>query len=162
MAKGTCSICAAPVAVQAAINEQLEKRVPLRKIASESAFSRASLSRHARACISRRLVSEHRSLIGDVTSGKARLIIAQPSVAISQVNGRPRMNVDTGKLVYAPLFGNGPIIAEGELLDSDVVFEVVYEAPIDMEARAAEVAAVKAKAEAALNPAEIPTGTVPN
>jgi hypothetical protein len=163
MAKGTCSVCAAPPAVQAAINAQLEKRVPLRKIAAESAFSRASLSRHARACISRRLVNEHRSLIGDATSGKARLILAQPSVAIAQVNGRPTMNVDTtGKLVYAPLFGNGPIIAESELLESDVVFEVVYEAPIDMTARAAEVAAAKAKAQAALQPAEIPTGTTLN
>jgi hypothetical protein len=168
MAKGTCSVCAAPPAVQSAINSQLEKRVPLRKIASESAFSRASLSRHARSCISRRAVTEHRSLIGDVTSGKARLILAQPHVTLSQVNGRPTMTLDASKLVFAPLFGNSPIIAEGELLETDVVFEVVYEAPIDLEARAVEVALAKAEteareqaeiaeAEAALQTARVPT-----
>jgi hypothetical protein len=149
MAKGTCSICAAPPEVQAAVNSQLERRIPLRKIASQSAFSRASLSRHARACISRRLVSEHRSLISDVTSGRARLIIGQPHVDLrTERDGRPMMVVDTGKLVYAPLFGNGPIIEEGELLESDVIFEVSYAKAIDLEARAAEVKAARAEAEA--------------
>jgi hypothetical protein len=173
MAKGTCSVCAAPPAVQSAINEQLERRIPLRKIAAESAFSRASLSRHARACISRRLVSEHRSLIGDVTSGKARLILAQPHAAIYLKDGRPTMTLDTSTLVYAPLFGNGPIIPENELLDSDVIFQVEYEKPVDLVARAAEVRAAKAEteareqaeiaeAEAALKSAEIPTKTTPN
>ena len=60
----TCSICESPVL--GSINAQLEAGVPLRKIASQSAFSRASLSRHARGCLNRQRTVQHGSKTDDL------------------------------------------------------------------------------------------------
>jgi hypothetical protein len=130
MAQG-CSICSAPREIQNAVNSQLGKRVPLRKIAAESAFSRASLSRHARACLSRRTLAEHKTL------ETARLVFAHHPARIEERNHDGRVLLFkipdmTAKLVYETQ--GGTIILESQLRDSDCVVEITYEAPLKAEA----------------------------
>jgi len=163
MAHDDCKFCSLPPEVRAAMESARAQGATYRALEKLSGrtISRPSICRHFQRCVPRTRIIEHGSLLGGIASGRTRVILAQPHVTLSQVNGRPTMNVDTGTLVYAPLFGNGPIIPEAELLESDVVFEVEYEPAVNMEARAAEIAAVKAEAEAR-EAAESATETTPN
>jgi hypothetical protein len=60
MAKQSCSICAAPSDVLAAIDTALKKGEKLRDLEKRTPFSRSTLSRHGRACIPRQTLTNYR------------------------------------------------------------------------------------------------------
>lgn len=55
-----CSICSAGAEVANEINTALAKGERLIDIAARSAFTKSSISRHARSCVGRKLLEEHR------------------------------------------------------------------------------------------------------
>jgi hypothetical protein len=61
MGRFVCSICSAPGDARAAVDGELEAKVPLREIAEKSGFSRASLSRHHRKCVRLAKLAEAKS-----------------------------------------------------------------------------------------------------
>lgn len=61
MAKGICSVCAAPPDVVQAVNEAIRKREKFRELAARTAFSRAALHRHSKKCIPRNILAEHKA-----------------------------------------------------------------------------------------------------
>lgn len=61
MAKGICSVCAAPPDVLAAVNDAIRKHEKFRDLAARTAFSRAALHRHSQKCVSRDTLSSHKS-----------------------------------------------------------------------------------------------------
>ena len=136
-----CSICSSPVVND--INDALAKSEPLRSIAKRSGFSRAGLSRHSRKCVGRLRVEKFSNIAADLMSGKARLL---------------RKNLSGG--FYDQ--NTWQDVPDADVRDCDIELVIVYDPEIDMTARAAEVAAAKANAESALQPAEIPTETTLN
>ena len=135
----TCSICSAPREVRDAVNDAHEKGSTLREIQkiSGGTLSRASLSRHFRNCLNKVRIVQH----GSFASG--RLLRKNPSGGFCDQNTWQH-------------------VLDSQVKDNDVELVIEYAAPVDLVARAAEVAAVKAKAEAALQPAEIPAEPAPN
>jgi hypothetical protein len=64
MARGECSICAAPANVRQAIDDSLDKGDKLRPLATRSGLSRATLSRHNRRCRVRTTLENYRHASG--------------------------------------------------------------------------------------------------
>jgi hypothetical protein len=83
-----CGICSAPQAVRAAIDAALtaQPRVKsLRELENETAFSRATLSRHFRRCLPKAVMLEHRAKTKiNVAGSKRRTIVAWPDVPLCE------------------------------------------------------------------------------
>jgi hypothetical protein len=114
----TCSICGAPREVRDAVNDAHEKGSTLREIQK---LSGGTLSRASLSRHFRKCLNKMRVSSMAFTGG--RLVVVYPN--------------EHGEYIDPP--GTRP---------EDIALEVHYEKPIDMVARAAEVAAVKAKAAA--------------
>jgi hypothetical protein len=104
----TCAICSAPPKVLDAVNAGLEQKTPLRTLAAASGFSRAGISRHARKCVPKTVISTHRSS----NYANARLLV--------RWNDGPILDWDRQSAV--PL-------AENQISDNDVILQVAYAKP---------------------------------
>jgi hypothetical protein len=136
----TCSICSAPREVRDAVNDAHEKGSTLREIQK---LSSGTLSRASLSRHFRKCLNKVR--LSSMAAPTGRLVVVYPN--------------ERGEYIDPP--GTRP---------EDIAVEIHYEKPIDMEARAKEVAAVKAKAaareaaeaaaaEAALETARVSTET---
>jgi hypothetical protein len=156
MTRDQCIYCDLPSEIRAALDKARAQGETLRELARKSKISRASLGRHFQRCVPRTRIIEHGSSQGDIESGRTRVILAQPHVELTQVNGLPSMNVDTTKLVYsaAPHFPHSrePLTDETE---SVVIVQVDYDPPVDFATvRAANQAKAEAEAREAAEQAE--------
>jgi|HubBroStandDraft_6_1064221.scaffolds.fasta_scaffold845192_1 hypothetical protein len=156
MARDQCIYCDLPSEVRAALDNARAQGETLRELARKSKISRASLGRHFQRCVPRTRIIEHGSSQGDIESGRTRVLLAQPHVTLSQVNGLPMMNVDTSKLVYSknPHFPHSrePLTDEESKhlvlrkeIESLLIVQVDYDPPVDF---ATVRAAAQAKADA--------------
>jgi hypothetical protein len=74
----SCSVCAAPPDVRAAVNDALAHREKLRDLEKRSGFSRSTLSRHGRRCIVRDTLAAHREKLG----GGDRFFVVWPNAQV--------------------------------------------------------------------------------
>lgn len=81
-----CGICSAPENVRVAINAALmeqPRQKSLRQLENETAFSRATLSRHFRRCLPKAVLLEHRSKTKISAAGsRRRTIVALPDAPL--------------------------------------------------------------------------------
>jgi hypothetical protein len=84
-----CGICSAPENVRVAINAALMEQPrtkSLRELENETAFSRATLSRHFRRCLPKAVMLEHRAKtkINVSNRGGARTIVQWPDAPLCE------------------------------------------------------------------------------
>jgi hypothetical protein len=142
----SCSICNAGREVASAIENAVRNRERFRDIEKRCGFSKSLISKHMRRCVPELNLQRTKP----VDFSKTRVLITfDPTCGGFPDDGhRP--------VEYFDWLRSTPVPVDQIDYENDIVMEVSYEKPVDLSARAAEVAAVRAKTEAALKPTEIP------